>query len=108
MANLTTDVHVRDAHGTTHVFGPSSEEVPEWAQRFITNPAAWDGDAPSFDDEDESLDEAEKDEPARAGRGSGLPVWQAYAKSLEIEFPENATREDIIALVDKHKAAAAK
>jgi hypothetical protein len=107
MANLISTVHVRDEHGTSHVFGPSSEEVPEWAQRLITNPAAWDGDAPSFED-DEEIDEDAENEPARSGRGSGLALWQGYAKSLDLEVPEDADRTAIIALVDKHKAAAAK
>ncbi|MDR6574352.1 hypothetical protein J2X60_003011 [Curtobacterium sp. 320] len=102
MVSLLSNVHVRDEHGASHVFGPDSE-VPEWAQKRITNPAAWDGDAPSFED-DEEIDEADENEPARSGRGSGLPVWQAYAKSLDIEVPEDADRNAIIALVDKHKA----
>ncbi|UWD83653.1 hypothetical protein NY057_05255 [Curtobacterium flaccumfaciens] len=100
MVSLVSHVHVRDEHGKSHVFGPKSE-VPEWAQRLITNPVAWDGEAPSFED-----DEIDEDEPARSGRGSSLPVWQAYAKSLEIEFPDDADRNAIIALVDKHKADA--
>jgi hypothetical protein len=40
MATLATPVHVTDAEGTTHVFGPA-DEVPEWAQALITNPKAW-------------------------------------------------------------------
>lgn len=101
MVRLVSTVHVRDEHGASHVFGPNSE-VPEWAHKRITNPSAWDGDAPSF--EDDEIDEDTENEPARSGRGSALPVWQAYAKSLDIEFPEDADRNAIIALVDKHKA----
>lgn len=41
MASLVTHVHVTDAEGTAHVFGPA-DEVPEWAQALITNPKAWD------------------------------------------------------------------
>jgi hypothetical protein len=40
MATLTTHVHVTDAEGTAHVFGPA-DEVPDWAQALITNPKAW-------------------------------------------------------------------
>jgi hypothetical protein len=102
MAKLLTNVHVRDDEGTSHVFGPESD-VPEWAQKKITNKSAWDGDAPEFDDE-AADDEGPDDEPARSGRGSSLPVWEAYAKSLEIEVPDGASREDVIKLVDEKKA----
>lgn len=40
MATLATHVHVTDADGVAHVFGPA-DEVPEWAQTLITNPKAW-------------------------------------------------------------------
>jgi hypothetical protein len=46
MATLTTNVHVTDAEGTAHVFGPA-DEVPEWAQSLITNPKAWAEAAPT-------------------------------------------------------------
>lgn len=45
MATLATNVHVTDAEGGAHVFGPA-DEVPEWAQALITNPKAW-AEAPS-------------------------------------------------------------
>lgn len=40
MATLNSNVHVTDAKGVTHVFGPA-DEVPTWAQALITNPKAW-------------------------------------------------------------------
>ncbi|WP_405620222.1 hypothetical protein [Streptomyces sp. NBC_00076] len=40
MATLATNVHVTDADGVSHVFGPA-DEVPTWAQALITNPKAW-------------------------------------------------------------------
>ncbi|MEV7425154.1 hypothetical protein [Streptomyces sp. NPDC091212] len=40
MATLATNVHVTDADGVSHVFGPA-DEVPEWAQTLINNPKAW-------------------------------------------------------------------
>ena len=45
MATLATNVHVTDADGVSHVFGPA-DEVPEWAQALIDNPKAW-AEAPS-------------------------------------------------------------
>lgn len=41
-------------------------------------------------------------EPPRAGRGSGLEAWTAYAETLEIEVPDGASRDDVIELVDAH------
>lgn len=40
MATLSTNVHVTDADGVSHVFGPA-DEVPAWAEALITNPKAW-------------------------------------------------------------------
>lgn len=39
-------------------------------------------------------------EPPRAGRGSGVDAWATYARSIGITVPDDATRDDIIALVD--------
>lgn len=43
------------------------------------------------------------DEPPRAGRGSGLDAWRDYAEKLGLLVDENATRDDIVALVDDSK-----
>lgn len=40
------------------------------------------------------------DEPPRAGRGSGLEAWVSYAESLGLEVDEDASRDDVISLVD--------
>jgi hypothetical protein len=40
MATLATNVHVTDADGVAHVFGPA-DEVPTWAVEQITNPKVW-------------------------------------------------------------------
>ncbi|MGB3357600.1 MAG: hypothetical protein WA972_08455 [Rhodococcus qingshengii] len=45
MARLISSVHVADASGVGHVFGPG-DAVPSWAAARITNPAAWDGPPP--------------------------------------------------------------
>ncbi|KZM72210.1 hypothetical protein [Nocardia terpenica] len=41
MAKLISWVAAYDEHGAARWFGPA-DEVPEWAARQITNPAAWD------------------------------------------------------------------
>lgn len=53
-AKLSATVHVDDSEGVTHIFGPD-DDVPAWAQKAITNPAAW-AEAP----------EAPKRAPAKA------------------------------------------
>lgn len=39
-------------------------------------------------------------EPPRAGRGSSEDAWREYATGLGIDVPNDAGRDDIIALVD--------
>ncbi len=34
--------------------------------------------------------------PPRAGRGSGLDAWQAFAAAAQVPYPEGASRADII------------
>lgn len=40
MGRLNTTVHVADETGTYQVFGPG-DELPEWAEKAITNPKVW-------------------------------------------------------------------
>lgn len=42
-------------------------------------------------------------EPPRSGRGSGLESWMEYAANLGLLVDSDATRDDIIALVDDSK-----
>ncbi|HEX6969115.1 MAG TPA: hypothetical protein VF174_09935 [Micromonosporaceae bacterium] len=35
--------------------------------------------------------------PPRSGRGSGLDAWQAFAVDHDVEFPDGASRDEIIA-----------
>ena len=34
--------------------------------------------------------------PPRGGPGSGAPEWRAYARSLDVQVADDATREDVI------------
>lgn len=45
-------------------------------------------------------------EPARAGRGSSRQAWVDYADSVSLEYPESATRDEIIALLDERNSPA--
>jgi hypothetical protein len=83
-------------------FGPdygNADDVPAKVARLIPNPKAWeDGELPTFDAEDEG------GEPPRAGKGSGTETWRAYAVSLGIDVPADKNRDEIVALVDAHRA----
>lgn len=67
MATLATLVHVTDADGVGHVFGPA-DDVPAWAVDLITNPKAWAEapEAPSVS----RLTETEPVKPAPAKRAA--------------------------------------
>lgn len=51
----------------------------------------------------ERVNEMAAPEPPRSGRGSGVEAWVAYAESLDLLVPEDATRDEVIALVDDSK-----
>jgi hypothetical protein len=98
-------VHVYATNDDDEVvwFGPD-DDVPAWAAEQITNPDAWETapkgakldepDAPAADGDD-GADE----EPPLGGPGSGTAEWKAYAESKGIDVPEDAGRDDIVALV---------
>jgi len=75
--------------------GPD-DEVPDWAARLITNPEAWDGDAPDLDDEPEPTEDADPEPPPRGGRGSSAEAWRAYAAAVGVEVAPDAERDDVI------------
>lgn len=56
MSTLARHVSVRDELGVIHSFGPG-DDVPEWASRKITNPAAWEDQEAPF--------------PAKRSKGDG-------------------------------------
>lgn len=103
MARLVAYVHVQDAQGAMHVFGPA-DEVPEWAQERITNPKAWDK-APAG--KGESSGTQNDGQPPRSGKGSSTDVWAEYAAQQGVDVPDDASREDIIAACDAAGSAEA-
>lgn len=101
---LAAIVHVYDEHGAAHVFGPD-DDVPAWAAKAITNPDAWAaGDEPELAPTGEGGG-GDGDEPPRGGPGSGRDAWAAYAESKGIAVPDDASRDDIVALVDAEAGA---
>lgn len=90
---LRTHVHVIDDQGQRHVFAPGIE-VPDWAAAKITNPKAWAEapEAPGTDGGGQS-----NSEPPRSGKGSGRDAWSMFAAERDVQVPEGASREEIIA-----------
>ena len=96
MAKLIGNVFVDNAW-----FGPAhgnADDVPAEVARQIVNPKAWDGG------EVPTAETADGDEPPRSGKGSGTDTWRAYAAGLGIEVTADDNRDDIVALVDAHRA----
>ncbi len=54
------------------------------------------------DDEPEAAEEL-PEPPPRAGRGSGLEAWQAWADLAGVTYPDGASRADIIAACEDAK-----
>lgn len=84
-------------------------DVPAWAAKQITNPRSWEV-APKgvkLDDEagapayraDPTEPAKGDEEPPLGGPGSGVAAWKAHAEGLGIEVPDDAGRDDIVALV---------
>lgn len=112
MARLAEGVNIAlrnpDTGGIEHF--SASSDVPDWATGLITNPDAWEGGAvpdtePVDTDTDQQVPDADVQEPPRSGQGGSKAAWAKYARSLNVEFPDDATRDDIIASVDAGKGA---
>jgi hypothetical protein len=92
-------------------YGPHSDLTPEQAAR-ITNPLAWDDDPPPPDNTvsaaptpppgpdatgEPVAHPAVRTPPPRAGKGSGVEAWQAFAADHDVEIPAGVDRAAIIA-----------
>lgn len=103
------------------------QNVPEWAQKLITNPHAWGPDdeqdeqpLSEADDVDSDVDDVDEDGietddddpgdpesteemavPPKSGTGSGKDAWLAYAASHDVEVDDSASRDVIIAALDE-------
>lgn len=79
--------------GVTHSFLPGAD-VPGWAAKLITNPTVLSGDPAVVTDGEPPG--SSQGPPPRAGKGSGLQPWAAYASANGVEFDANAGRDEII------------
>lgn len=70
--------------GVSYVRGSNP---PKEVAEKISNPAAWDT-------------EGAEATPPRAGAGSGVEAWRRYAEGQGVDVPEDASRDEIIALTE--------
>jgi len=84
--------------GGQHV-AAGTEETAE-LKAAVTNPVAWVG-------ESDLPDEAPQgpEEPPRGGPKATADAWRTHAAALGVEVPEDASRDDIVALVDAHNTS---
>lgn len=107
---LNTYVHVLDDAGERHVFGPG-DTVPAWARKKITNPHVWDdgeggsggGSSAQKDTGQETGQGPAEGPPPMSGTGSGKESWAAYAAAHNIDVPDDAKRDDIVAALEAAK-----
>lgn len=122
MARLAKAVSVRGRKGDV-LFLPG-QDVPEWAQKLITNPHVWasdeqdEQDSPEaddvepdeVDDTDDQYDDVEEDDsestvappvPPKSGTGSGRDAWAAYASAYSVDVTDDMSRDDIFAALDE-------
>jgi len=90
---LARYVHVTDDKGEQHVFGPD-DDVPGWAAKVITNPAAWGDD--SYEDAPLAPPTPSSTSGDDDGDG-GVPAYGSMKKAeLEAEVARrNEGREEV-------------
>jgi hypothetical protein len=84
-------------------YGPGDEVPADVAKRIGEH--AW------ADDDSDQVVESEQDPggggqddveaPPRSGRGSGVEAWKAFAEQHDVEVDEDASRDDIVALLEE-------
>lgn len=88
--------------GQSATFGPG-DALPDWAVAAISNPDVWAerGDSPDPEPEPKApaapVQPATGGPPPKGGAGSGAPEWRAYAARKDVEVPEDANRDQVIA-----------
>lgn len=93
MAKLNTTVYVMQG-GEVRGFGPD-DDVPEDVARQIGAHAWEDGEHPYPASGSEA-----GGPPPKAGAGSSVDAWAAYAADQGVEVPEDAKRDEIIAALE--------
>ena len=91
MAKLNTYVHVHDADGVSHAFGPD-DTLPEWAEGIITNPDVW-AEKPDADSDSDEFPEGDIDDTWT------VKQLKAYAKAEDIDLGDAKTKADILSKI---------
>ncbi|TYP82068.1 hypothetical protein BD833_12052 [Blastococcus xanthinilyticus] len=89
----------------------AGEDVPRWAAKQVGEHLLEDGKAARSSRASRSSSGSSgtagspdgaggSEEPPRGGEGATEEAWRAYAEGLDIEVPDGASRDEIIALVD--------
>lgn len=99
--------------GRETMFGPDDDlSTPDnrWALTAITNEDVWAVDKPPRHGEvvqqgSPGVDPGPAPDvglpvPPRRGPGSGSPEWRAYARSLDVQVAEDASRDDVIGVLE--------
>lgn len=103
-----------DFEGVTFVYDEDAnakmlqagDEIPDWAS-VGKHLLAQDEHTDNSNGSDTAADSVgELVEPPRQGRGSGKEAWQEYATALGVSFPKDATKGQVIELVDAATADA--
>lgn len=90
---LAATVHVMNPDtGLNEIFLAGSTP-PKWAADLITNPGAW-------QTEEQQGAVSEDGPPPRSGSGSGRARWVEFAESQGVEVDDEATKDDIISLLE--------
>jgi hypothetical protein len=95
MAKLATYVYVRDESGKRFRFGPG-DDVPSWASKKITNPAAWAGGTPEAPEAEEKpakrkakpREGTPQDAPSPAPQGTAQATADAQAAKADAKAAE--------------------
>jgi hypothetical protein len=93
MSRLVSFVHVRDQEGGYAVFGPDDEDIPGWALEQMGDHCFEGGERP---DTASSSDGP----PPKAGKGSSVDAWSAFASAKGVDIEPDAKRDDIIAALE--------
>lgn len=73
---------------------------------YAEHKGRWARDPKGFTDKaGKPTDKLHDVEPPRNGAGSGRDAWAGYAKHLGLEVPDEASRDELIALVDASRVS---
>ena len=107
MTDVRTWIRVEDAFGQWD--HDKSRPLPDGVtvvEGYPEHEGRWARESKGFTDKSgKPTDKAGDVEPPRNGAGSGRDAWAGYAQHLGLEFDDEASRDDLIALVDASRTS---